>query len=297
MLKKLFGGIDLNWKKLILFAIISGIYAGIAALPFAKDTSFQEITNGYGAWILFGIIIIANSKSPIDSALKCFVFFLISQPIIYLVQVPFRQIGFSIFSYYDTSLIIRIIFTIPMGLIGYYINKRNIWSYLILLPMFIMLGIMGLTSLQSAFNNFPRYLFAPIFYFSSIIIITLGIINKKSLKALSFSLLGISVATYLILFGIKIYEVNVDLSEYGISLGKGSHVSMCRHTGVGKESNAKVVKNEDEYKLQIRSHRNSKYKISIVEFREGKSTPETTCYVESHFDIFGNFNIDKVEKV
>lgn len=72
---------------------------------------------------------------------------------------------------------------------------------------------------------------------------------------------------------------------------------MCNHTGVGRESNAKVVKNEGKYKLQVRDHKNGKYNISIVEFREGKSTPETTCYIECHFDMFGNFNIDKVEKV
>ena len=83
--KRLFGGIDLNWKKLIVFAIIAGIYTGIMAmLPIAKNTSFADITISFEVWILFGILIIMNSKSAKESSLKCFIFFLISQPLIFL---------------------------------------------------------------------------------------------------------------------------------------------------------------------------------------------------------------------
>ena len=85
-MKKLFGGINLTWKKLIIFAIIAGTYTAVMALlPITRDTSFRDIAIYFEWWILFGIIIISNSKSPLDSALKCFVFFLISQPLIYLV--------------------------------------------------------------------------------------------------------------------------------------------------------------------------------------------------------------------
>lgn len=75
-MKKLFGGIDLTWKKLIIFAIIAGVYTAIMALlPITADTSFRDIAIQFECWILFGIIIICNSKNPKDSALKCFVFF------------------------------------------------------------------------------------------------------------------------------------------------------------------------------------------------------------------------------
>ena len=73
--KKLFGGIDLNWKKLIIFAIIAGVYTAIMAmLPITKNTSFADIAISFEVWILFGIVIIMNSKSAKDSALKCFIF-------------------------------------------------------------------------------------------------------------------------------------------------------------------------------------------------------------------------------
>lgn len=75
-IKNIFGNIDLTWKKLIIFAIIAGVYTAIMAIiPIAKDTSFSDLVTTFEVWILFGIFIIMNSKSPKESALKCFVFF------------------------------------------------------------------------------------------------------------------------------------------------------------------------------------------------------------------------------
>lgn len=75
-IKKLFGEIDLTWRKLIISAVIAGIYTAVMALiPQLHYTSFHTITVSFEVWILFGIIIIMNSKSNLDSALKCFVFF------------------------------------------------------------------------------------------------------------------------------------------------------------------------------------------------------------------------------
>ena len=100
-MKKLFGEINLTWKKLIVFSVLAGVYTAVMTLiPATKDTSFRDIAISFECWILFGIIIICNSKSPLDSALKCFIFFLISQPLVYLIQVPFSSIGWRLFVYY-----------------------------------------------------------------------------------------------------------------------------------------------------------------------------------------------------
>ncbi len=69
----------------------------MAILPITADTSFRDISVYLEWWILFGTIIICNSKSPKDSALKYFIFFLISQPLIYLIEVPFSSMGFGYF--------------------------------------------------------------------------------------------------------------------------------------------------------------------------------------------------------
>ena len=157
-MKKLFGSIDLTWKKLIIFSIIIGIYTAVMAiLPITYDTSFRDISIQLEWWILFGIIIICNSKSPKDSALKCFVFFLISQPLIYLIQVPFSNLGWLIFMYYRYWFIWTLL-CLPMGYIGYYIKKNNILSVIIILPMIAVLTYLGLGYLNSALEVFPHHL-------------------------------------------------------------------------------------------------------------------------------------------
>ena len=73
-MKKIFGGINLTWPKVIIMAITIGIYTAIMAmLSIAKDTSFSDLTVTFEVWIFFGIFIIMNSKSAKDSALKCFI--------------------------------------------------------------------------------------------------------------------------------------------------------------------------------------------------------------------------------
>ena len=173
-MKNLFGEIDLTWKKLIIFAIIAGVYTAVMAiLPITADTSFRDIAVYLEWWILFGIIIICNSKSPKDSALKCFVFFLISQPLIYLIQVPFSSMGFGLFKYYRYWFIWTLA-CLPMGFIGYYIKKKNIISMIILLPMLLLLAYMGFGYFISMISNFPHHLLSFIACFFIIIMVVLN---------------------------------------------------------------------------------------------------------------------------
>ena len=103
-MRKLFGGINLTWKKLIIFAVIAAIYTAIvASIPALKYTSLTTLVATFEVWILFGIIIIMNSKSSKESALKCFVFFLISQPLVYLVQDVIKNS--NLFSTYSSNVI------------------------------------------------------------------------------------------------------------------------------------------------------------------------------------------------
>ncbi|MBR3198831.1 MAG: hypothetical protein IKG27_02310 [Bacilli bacterium] len=51
MVKKLFGEINLTWKKLIIFSVVIGVYTGIVAmLPITKDTSFADISISFEWW-------------------------------------------------------------------------------------------------------------------------------------------------------------------------------------------------------------------------------------------------------
>lgn len=199
-MKKLFGGLNITWPKLIIWAVIAGVYTGIMAyLPQTTDTSFADISIHFDWWILFGILIIVNSKTPVESALKCFVFFLISQPIVYLVQVPFNVLGWGIFGYYKYWFIITLL-TLPMGYVGWYMRKNKWWSILILFPMLLFLGQHYGTYLTEVISFFPNHLLSTIFCLATMIIYPLYVFDDKKIKraALIISIVIIIFCTALV---------------------------------------------------------------------------------------------------
>ena len=174
--------IELSWRKLIIFAIIAGLYtAMMAILPVVKNTSFADITVTMEVWILFGILIITNSKSAKDSAFKCFVFFLISQPLVYLIQVPFSSLRWGIFVYYKYWFIWTLL-TIPMGFIGYYIKKDKWWGLAILTPILLILGYSFRMHLGEVIYNFPYHLLSTIFCIITFFIYPICLFKNKKIK-------------------------------------------------------------------------------------------------------------------
>ncbi|MBQ4382842.1 MAG: hypothetical protein II795_00030 [Firmicutes bacterium] len=199
-LKKLFGGINLTWPKLIIFAVIAGVYTAVMALiPALEYTSFNTITVTFEVWVLFGILIIMNSKSNLDSALKCFVFFLISQPLVYLIQVPFSHLGWSIFGYYKYWFIWTIL-CLPMGFIGYYMKKDKWWGYLILLPMIVLVADSYGTYLSRFIFSYPYYILIVLFCAVTMILYPLVIFNNRKIR-----LTGVIVSCVLII-GLTVYS-------------------------------------------------------------------------------------------
>ena len=181
-IKKLFGGIDLTWPKLIAAAVVAGAFTAVMALiPALHYTSFHTITVSFEVWILLGIIIIMNSKSNLDSALKCFVFFLISQPLVYLIQVPFSTLGWGLFGYYKFWFIWTLL-CLPMGFVGYWMKKGKWWGYLILLPMIVLTGY----SYLGYFSDFqfaaPRYILIVLFCAFAMILYPVAIFEDKRIR-------------------------------------------------------------------------------------------------------------------
>ncbi|MBR3357747.1 MAG: hypothetical protein IKG46_07930 [Solobacterium sp.] len=182
LIKKAFGGIDLTWPKLIIAAVIAGAFtAAMAIIPGLHYTSFNAITVTFEVWILFGILIIMNSKSNLDSALKCFVFFLISQPLVYLIQVPFSTLGWQLFGYYKYWFMWTIL-CLPMGYIGYYMKQNKWWGLLILLPMIAITA----GSLLGYFSMFlfssPRYILITLFCICMMILYPIAVFDDKKIQ-------------------------------------------------------------------------------------------------------------------
>ena len=182
-LKKLFGGLELSWPRLIVAALAAAVFtAAMAIIPALHYTSFIAITVTFEVWILFGILIIMNSRSNLDSALKCFVFFLISQPLIYLLQVPFSPLGWQLFSYYRYWFIWTVL-CLPMGFIGYYMKKNKWWGLLILLPMLVLTAYCFSGYLSKLLFAFPRYLLIVLFCVAALLVYPVAIFSGKKLRA------------------------------------------------------------------------------------------------------------------
>ena len=210
-MKKIFGELNLTWKKLIIFAILIAVYtAFVAIIPGLKYTSLHTITTTFEVWILFGIIIIMNSKSNKDSALKCFIFFLISQPLIYLFQVPFSRLGWQLFGYYKYWFIWTVL-CLPMGYIGYYMKKDKWWGYLILLPMILLDAISYSTYLSSFMFSYPKYILICLFCIITMIIYPLYIFNNKKIKTtgLIISIILIIIVTIMGINNRPVYSTEI----------------------------------------------------------------------------------------
>ena len=182
-IKKLFGGINLTWPKLMTAAVIAGVFTAVMALiPGLHYTSFHTITVTFEVWILFGVLIIMNSQSNLDAALKCFVFFLISQPLVYLIQVPFSRLGWQLFGYYQYWFIWTLL-CFPMGFIGYYMKKDKWWGYFILLPMIALTAASFLTYFSDFQFSMPRYILIVLFCACAMILYPVAIFRNKKIRA------------------------------------------------------------------------------------------------------------------
>ena len=213
-MKKLFGEINLTWLKVILLAIFAGIYtAAMAMIPALQDTSFSDLTVTFEVWVLFGIFIIMNSKSAKDSALKCFAFFLISQPLVYLVQDIINH-SHLFATYYRYWFIITLL-TIPMGFVGYYMKKDKWWGLIILTPILLLVGEEYASYLAQTLFSFPRHLLTTLFCFATLIIYPICIFNNKKVKIIGIiiSVLIITGMTILMVLHPAIYETTLFIND------------------------------------------------------------------------------------
>ena len=212
-MKKIFGGINLTWPKVIIMAVLAGVYtATMAMLPIARNTSFHDIAVTFEVWILFGIFIIMNSKSAKDSALKCLVFFAISQPLVYLVQDVIN--GSQLFKTYYRFWIGWTIGCVPMGFIGYYMKKDKWWGLLILTPIMGLLGCMYAGYLSQLMFSFPRHILTVIFCIVTLLMYPLAIFKEKKIRitGLIINILIIIVCTACCLIKPPVYNTTIFLS-------------------------------------------------------------------------------------
>lgn len=198
-LRKFFGEINMTWIKVIIFAVITAVYTAlINVIPFFKDTSFQDIAVNLECWILFALLIITNCKKWWEASLKCFVFFLISQPLIYLIEVPFVDLGWKIFMYYKYWAIITVL-TLPGTAVAFLLKKKNWLSVAVLAVANGYLAYACIKYFRSTVSYFPHHLLSVVFCLALAIFFVLIFFDEKKHRIVSFALIAaVMAATFII---------------------------------------------------------------------------------------------------
>jgi len=220
-LQKLFGGINLTWPKLIVFAVIMGIYTALMAMLVPDGNSFHDIAVTMEWWVLPAILIIVNCEKPLEAALKTFVFFLISQPLVYFIQVPFNGMGWGLFGYYPFWFKVTLL-TFPAAFIGWYMKKDKWYSGVILSAMTSLLATTGIGYIFNTIEHFPNHLVSIIYCFITIPIFIIFIFKDKKPR-ITASVITIVIAIIYLFMAINStapYEIrnNTVFSENNITL-------------------------------------------------------------------------------
>ena len=234
-LKKLFGEINMSWVFVIVFAIITAIYTAlINQVPILEDTSFRDIAIYPECWLLFAVFIIVNCKNRWEAALKCFVFFLVSQPLIYLIEVPFSGLGWHIFGYYKYWFVITLL-TLPGAAIAFLLKRKDWISVLVLSVATGFLAYMTAMYTNAAITNFPRHLLSAVFCMLLILLFSYVIFDKRRHKAAVICVSLIIFATSLTVINLKKpADVYLDSGNWsytaendsivGVEIRDGNHV-------------------------------------------------------------------------
>ena len=207
-LRKVFGEVNMTWPKVIIFAIICAVIDAVFAIvPFFQNTSFHNMNVCFEAWVIITMFIVLNTKKPLEAALKTVVFFFISQPLIYLLQVPFSELGFGIFRFYPYWLIWTVL-TFPGAFVAWYVKKKNWLSVIILSLINIMLlGFEFPKHLDELTKVFPEQIIACIFIILEVIVLILVCLDNK-MKRLITSGIAVVICAVFLIFTTNIFIVH-----------------------------------------------------------------------------------------
>lgn len=243
---KVFGGLNMSWPAVILFAVVTAMITAVFLIVSVfKNTSFERMGVTFEAWIFFAIIIMTNCKTPVESALKTFVFFLMSQPLIYLFQVPFASMGWGLFGYYRYWFVWTLL-TLPMAFAGWYIKKKNWLSLLILTPILFVLTTDYVGGFQTAFKHFPRMLLMAVFCLGQVLLYLYAFTENIWQKLLGF-VIPLAVVL-LLLFTRPQVEINGTLflpndpvlTEQAVVTVENTEIAEVSIAGTGQDSMVRV---------------------------------------------------------
>ena len=178
-IRNLFFHTKMTWAHVILFAVIVAVVtAALLTIPLFNDTSVENIGVSFECWILFALIVILSCEKPLEAGAKAFVFFLISQPLIYLLQVPFNPLGWQIFMYYPRWLLLTVL-CFPGGIIAWYVKKDTLLSGLILAVATGILAVEFVYFLNSFVRHPPKYVLSAVFCAALAVVLIFALLRGR----------------------------------------------------------------------------------------------------------------------
>ncbi len=258
----------MSWLTVIIMAVALGVWTALMAMFVPDGNSFHDIAVTPEWWVLPAILIIVNCKKPVEAALKVFVFFLISQPLVYLIQVPFNSMGWGLFGYYPYWFKITLA-TLPGGFIGWYVKKDAWYSGVILSVMAVLLAWLGLGFAKSLSESFPNHLLTTIYCFGIIPVFIFGVFKKWQPRLITF-LITVAVAVAVVIirnpFGgdeYDAYKMNF-ISENNITLVGEPQVTAWGGTDKGHVEYVKKV-DDETYTFILNGRKGADYWFEITD--------------------------------
>ncbi len=202
----------MTWKRVIVLALITAVVtAGLKLIPALNGTSFQDIAVNLECWILFAVYIIINCEKWQEASIKTFVFFLISQPLIYLIQVPFAGMGFGLFQYYKYWFVITVL-TLPGAAIAFLVKRKDWLGTAVLSVATGFLGFMTADYFWSVKAKFPKHILSMCFCIALVLFLAFVLLDKKMHRIVA---VGVAVVVLAVsLFILKpIDKQTIDLGE------------------------------------------------------------------------------------
>ena len=171
----------MTWGKVILFAVIAGVYTGlIMQVPFLRNTSFYDIGVYYEWWVIFAVIVVVNCEKNLEAMMKCFVFFLISQPLVYLVRIAGGTLSADMaWYYYSRFWFPMTLLTIPGGFIAYNCKKQNVAGAIVMGMGNTIQAVSALFYYRQLLHHFPNHLLSCLVCIVSIFVMTFCIQKEK----------------------------------------------------------------------------------------------------------------------
>ncbi|SCN23987.1 hypothetical protein N3C_1592 [Clostridium sp. N3C] len=271
-LVKKFTKTNMSWKLVILISVGCGVITGMLMVPdFLKETSFQQPGRSFEFWIFMAMFIVLNCKKPLEAGLKTFVFFLISQPLIYLVQVPFSWMHWRILSYYPEWGIITLL-TLPGGMIAWYTKKGNFLSILILSVANLILCSELPYMVNRMFVWFPHMLLTTLFIIGELLLF-IFLIFKERKKRIITSAITLIMILFFMVYAFKFQDITT--SSIGMpAKGTGPYTLLTESEvfDVAFDDNGKMtilykpykIKEDGSYTIQYQDSKGNKFQVHLT---------------------------------